>query len=498
MTKRSAPEKFHCLIIACALLLALALSLDAAAAKEARTWAVVVGIDEYLKEVSPLNCAVNDAENFKKAIMEKAGLAESNIFLLTTRSKSGNRVPDKSNIIRWVSYVKSNAGPDDTFIFFFSGHGMDMDKETYLLTYEADPESKETLEMSSLRVTDLRKLINEMPVSKVLLFVDACRNDPRSGKGAADNKMTDIRAKSLVITGRNSVQKGRSGASFALTFFSCKVGERSYEWTEQGMGFFTYHLVKGMNGAAADESGNVTLGSIRDYIAKTVPQTVQKERGKISMSPWVKGDASADSDEWVFCRGAEAHRAPRKETPIVQATHNDEKPLKDDTLEPYPQSPDRNQAGIHRDRGDDYVMRKKYDQAIGEYREALRWDPGYLAVYESLGETYTKAADFNGATGAYSRALAIKPDSADFFLKRGIAYGKRGDFEKALKDVNKALEINPKYASAYFQRGSICETLKRTSEALDAYRKCIEIAPPSEEELKEKARARILKIERNK
>jgi hypothetical protein len=482
------------LLMICAVLLVSALASHPAHGKEGRTWAVVVGIDEYLKDVTPLNCAVNDAESFTRTLTEKAGVSENTVFLLTTKSKSGNRVPDKSNILRWVTYVKTNARPEDTFFFFFSGHGMDMDKETFLLTYEADPQSKETLETSSLKVSDLRKLIMEMPVPRVLLFVDACRNDPRSGKGEKDNKMTGVQAKSLIIGGRNQMAKNDSGSGFSLTFFSCKVGERSYEWTEQGMGFFTYHLIKGMNGAASNDNGNVTLGSIRGYIAKSVPQALQKERGSLLQNPWVKGDESADADEWILCRGAGAPGTPRNQVPVATPATGAQAPDREDSLDPYPQAPDRAQAGSHRDHGDDYMMRKKIDKAIGEYREALRWDPDYLAVYESLGEAYARAGDFDSAVTTYSKALAKNPRGTEYYVKRAAAYGKKGDFEKALIDLDRALTLSPRSTMTLFQKGSVFESMKRKSEALAAYKKCLEVAPPSDEGIRQKAKEKILQL----
>jgi len=135
-------------------------------AGKARRWAVVVGINSYQKDVTPLRCAVNDAQEFKKALVDSAGFDEDDIFLLTSDQTKGTRMPDRVNIVRWVTYVSQNAKPEDTFIFFFSGHGMDMDRESYLLTVEAEPMSAATLEMSSLKVKDLMKYVDQMSAGK--------------------------------------------------------------------------------------------------------------------------------------------------------------------------------------------------------------------------------------------------------------------------------------------------------------------------------------------
>jgi ankyrin repeat protein len=266
----------------------------AAALEQSRKWAVVIGIDDYLKEVTPLRCATKDAREFKKTLLNSCGFSEENTFLLTSDQK-GSRMPDKASIVRWISYIRQNASAGDTFVFFFSGHGMDMNRESYLLTIEADPFSQETLDASALRVSDLRKYVEDLGVSKKLLFIDACRNDPRTGKGERDNVFTDGFSKSLTI-------KSHGGASadgeFSATFFSCKVGQRSFEWSEKSMGFFTYYIVQGISGAAHDDKGRVTINALQDYLERNVSSSVQKERGA-EQRPWMMTEGSL-AGNWVL------------------------------------------------------------------------------------------------------------------------------------------------------------------------------------------------------
>ncbi len=247
----------------------------------------------------------------KKALIETAGFQEGDIDLLTS-TQQGKRSPTRINIIKRVTYVKDHAGPDDTFVFFFSGHGMEKEGESYLLTRDADPETKESLRESALKMSTLRKILEEMPTKKILLFVDACRNDPVAGKGDADNPLTENQSKNLVIQGKKGPAE-TGGSYFSLTFFSCGIGQRSYEWSEEKMGFFTYYLVKGLRGddRAMDSGGNVTLGSLKKYLGERVAQAIEKEKGgAIKQEPWVKGDASANADNWVFAKTSSRMKTP--------------------------------------------------------------------------------------------------------------------------------------------------------------------------------------------
>lgn len=317
---RLIPVALLFIVIAC--LIPVLSCRDAGARTEGRRWALVVGIDNYMYDVTPLRCAVSDAVNFRQALIDAAGFDQDDVFLLASTEK-GNRLPTKLNIIKWISYIREKAGPEDSLILFFSGHGMDMDKESYIITYDADPSTKETLDISSLKVSDLKRIIEELPLKKILFFVDACRNDPRSGKGGGDNTLTMNQSKSLTIS-RGESSAPKESANFSLTFFSCKVNQRSYEWAEKQMGFFTYYLVEGLTGQARDASGNVTIGSLKRYLGSKVPQAVERERGKeMSQEPWVRGDSSIGADGWIITNAtalASLKRSPISATPGAETT----------------------------------------------------------------------------------------------------------------------------------------------------------------------------------
>lgn len=276
------------------------------AGKEGRKWAVVVGIDKYKNEISELHCAVNDAKEFKKALVGTAGFKDDDVFLLTSE-ESGKRSPEKGYIVQWLSYVTGESAPGDTFVFFFSGHGIDMEHESYLLTMEANSFSADTLDATALKVSDLRKYLGNMKAGTILMFIDACRNDPRSGKGDKDNPLTSGFSKNLIIAGGK--QSGGS-AQFSATFFSCQVGQRSYEWKDKSMGFFTYYLVNGLKGGAKDSGGSVTVNSLERYLGHQVAEAVKREQGS-KQEPWVsRSGASGGGDMAIAVPGNAAVTQP--------------------------------------------------------------------------------------------------------------------------------------------------------------------------------------------
>jgi formylglycine-generating enzyme len=271
------------------------------ARKEGRKWAIIVGIDKYQNQITELNCATNDAKEFRKTLIDASGFKDDNIFLLTSEEK-GNRAPQKGYIVQWISYVIEKSAPEDTFVFFFSGHGSDMEKESYLLTMDANSFSAATLDATALKVSDLKKYLAEIKAETILMFIDACRNDPRSGKGEKDNLLTDNFSKSLTIKGATSTG---GSAPFSATFFSCQVGQRSYEWAEKSMGFFTYYLINGLKGEARDSKGAVTINSLEQYLGSKVSSSVEKERGN-KQDPWVSRSGSSGGGEMILALAGKA------------------------------------------------------------------------------------------------------------------------------------------------------------------------------------------------
>jgi len=109
-------------------------------------------------------------------------------------------------------------------------------------------------------------------VRQVVLVLDACRNDP-VGRANADNPLT-----STYVRGFNFDVHNREVTAFA-TLYATAVGERAYEYTEKRQGYFTWELVEGLKGAAANDKGEVTLAALLTYVQDRVPKHVSADLG---------------------------------------------------------------------------------------------------------------------------------------------------------------------------------------------------------------------------
>lgn len=102
------------------------------------------------------------------------------------------------------------------------------------------------------------------------------------------------------------------------------------------------------------------------------------------------------------------------------------------------------------------LLKREFDEAIGELETAERMNPGDARVQNDLGAAYLE------------RARAAGPDSDPRHLRR------------ALDKFDRAIALDPSLLDAYFNRAECLELLGLTNEARAAWEKYIELDPSSE------------------
>jgi uncharacterized caspase-like protein len=261
-------------------------------AQPGQVWVISVGIDDYVQESIPdLKYAGADAKLVAQSLQDLAKVPASNVFTFTSDSVQPESTPRATNILYRLHALKKLCRPQDTLIFFFAGHGMQIEQQSYLLTEDSDNRSPETLRVSSLRSDELYRQMLQMPTSKILLVFDACRNESGGGETLGEPLST-----SLTLSRKNLEYS---------TIFSCSIGERSWEWTERKHGYFTYHFAEGLKSAAADSQGFVSLETLCRYLGQAVPASVQQNL-KASQTPIFRYEGPG-SDRWLLTRVQAKH-----------------------------------------------------------------------------------------------------------------------------------------------------------------------------------------------
>ena len=91
----------------------------------------------------------------------------------------------------------------------------------------------------------------------------------------------------------------------------------------------------------------------------------------------------------------------------------------------------------------------RLDDAIAQYDEALRLQPGFAHAYSNRAVAHLKKGDFTRALADCNEALRLNPGFADATCNRADTYAGKGDYDHAIADYNEAIRLNPDFANAY-------------------------------------------------
>ncbi len=174
--------------------------------------ALVVGNNAYPKQ--PLLNAVNDAQDLAKAL---APLGFSTKLLENA---------DLRQMDLAVRDFAAGLQPGDVALFYFSGHGIAVEGENFLLPVSFAADMEADVRYQALSASRVRDLLKGRNVRLSILILDACRSNPfrnvRSGAGGLS---------------------GMSGAG-AFIAFAADEGRTADDNPKERNGLFTKHLLR--------------------------------------------------------------------------------------------------------------------------------------------------------------------------------------------------------------------------------------------------------------
>lgn len=240
--------------------------------------ALLIGVGSYYDTaLNPLPNAVNDTWALRDALVQAPnGFPEQNVVTMTNDAPALERRPTRSNILAVFETWIERAGPEDTFLLFFAGHGVVSGGSLYLMPGDG---RMTLVEDTGIAYTEIESKMKALRIKRSVVVLDTCHSG--GGRGIAEEMTADM-AKD--IEEHSHVQ---------LTFASCKVNERSYEFPEKKHSVFTWFLLEGMKGAAdTDHNGSVSLSELTTYTTEAVRQWA-KAKG-MDQTPRAWGSLSGD------------------------------------------------------------------------------------------------------------------------------------------------------------------------------------------------------------
>jgi tetratricopeptide (TPR) repeat protein len=127
-----------------------------------------------------------------------------------------------------------------------------------------------------------------------------------------------------------------------------------------------------------------------------------------------------------------------------------------------------------------YTKQGKVMEAMGQYALATRARPGYADAHNNLGAMLARAGRRKEAIVEYSEALRLKPSFALAHDNLALALADEGRLDEALRECLEALRLNPSNADWHYQAASLFDRLGRRNDARAYLEKTLTLNPGHE------------------
>ena len=115
--------------------------------------------------------------------------------------------------------------------------------------------------------------------------------------------------------------------------------------------------------------------------------------------------------------------------------------------------------------------------ALNEYREVIRLEPGQQIAYSNIGRLLVGAGQPEAALEYCRAAMLMKPQSPFLHDSLGIVLVALGHADEALREFNEALRLDPDYAPAHYQKGRLLLKQGHDLEAVSQLEQALQLAP---------------------
>jgi serine/threonine protein kinase len=241
--------------------------------------ALLVGISEYRhdEQIPALRFAHCDARALAWTLRDPriCGLPREQVHVVTDRRATRARLAHLLS-----EWLPAAARDTDLAVLYFAGHGtmraVNGADEGFLLPHDADPDDPGTC----LAMTDVANWIRGLTARAVVVCMDCCH----AGRVLTRDADTDDARPRDMVMAPPLLQKLSGRGRFLIA--ACDEGQKSLECPELGHGLFTYHLLQGMNGAAArDATGRLGVAALFNYVSAAVARDA-REKYAWEQKPW--------------------------------------------------------------------------------------------------------------------------------------------------------------------------------------------------------------------
>ncbi|MFH1778143.1 MAG: tetratricopeptide repeat protein [Candidatus Omnitrophota bacterium] len=131
----------------------------------------------------------------------------------------------------------------------------------------------------------------------------------------------------------------------------------------------------------------------------------------------------------------------------------------------------------YKNQAEEYYVQEMYDEAIVEYKKAIKIDPDDPDLYYDLGRALEENTLYSRALEAYKKTIELNPDHWQALTGAADVCREMDDFVHAEEFYNQAIKLRPEVSALYHKSAITLIKQKRYPEAIDKSKRALVMSP---------------------
>ncbi|WP_017717209.1 nSTAND1 domain-containing NTPase [Kamptonema formosum] len=270
---------------------------------QAKLWILLVGANHYQDESLPsLEYSALDCQGLGEALAEATlAFPQKQLIIHHDFAELPPRLEAVHNSLK---QIVSAAKAQDTVLFYFSGHGL-LDRESQQAILCLQDTQKDDPLNTGLSLPELLNLLGNCKASQQLIWLDACHSGSMMLRGQPVERSDSAQSSGSMLAGSRGereaeinpgasllnpssqlvdvLQKRAAQSQGFYALLSCDRTQRSWEFPQLGHGVFTYYLMRGLLGEAADQQGVIDADGLYKYVYHKTLQYIDKTNQQLRL-----------------------------------------------------------------------------------------------------------------------------------------------------------------------------------------------------------------------
>jgi WD40 repeat protein/uncharacterized caspase-like protein len=244
---------------------------------EAKLWLLLIGVDRYNDARLPaLRYSALDCRGVSEALKEATQtFPKKEIW---TFHDADTQTPTLAKVMSSLQQISSNANPQDTVFIYFSGHGIldPLGEQPVLCLADTRLDNPST----GLSLRELLECLETCAARQQIVLLDACHSGGMTWRGGRGEESKSLNPTLQLVEGLRR-RAAQSRGFYAI--LSCDREQQSWEFPQLEHGVFSYFLMRGLRGEAADSQGVIEADRLYRYVYYQTLQYIDKTNQQLRL-----------------------------------------------------------------------------------------------------------------------------------------------------------------------------------------------------------------------